>query len=171
MMWQMPHHDVKMPTSAERIGFGSREGCSGYRLNDNLQTSGKAARASASAVQLIPAWHRAPERPPPILSLSADTFVGVTSFPCSQLPNLVCQRPNDLRVVACSCRRARKERSAANHPAPVRGALGRPPRRRASLIAEGFAVAFQCGNTSCPPMPRPWCRWRRHRMRPQVSQP
>lgn len=26
-----------------------------------------------------------------------------------------------------------------------------------TLVAEGLAVAFHCGTTSCPRMPRPWC--------------
>ena len=26
-----------------------------------------------------------------------------------------------------------------------------------TLVAEGLAVEFHCGTTSCPPMPRPWC--------------
>ena len=25
------------------------------------------------------------------------------------------------------------------------------------LIAEGLAAPFQCGRTSCPRLPRPWC--------------
>ncbi|NDR57398.1 thermonuclease family protein [Aliiruegeria sabulilitoris] len=27
-----------------------------------------------------------------------------------------------------------------------------------TLIAEGLAASFICGRTSCPPLPRPWCR-------------
>lgn len=26
-----------------------------------------------------------------------------------------------------------------------------------TLVAEGLAVEFHCGSTSCPPLPRPWC--------------
>jgi len=26
-----------------------------------------------------------------------------------------------------------------------------------TLVSEGLAVAFHCGSTSCPPLPRPWC--------------
>lgn len=26
-----------------------------------------------------------------------------------------------------------------------------------TLVGEGLAVAFYCGETSCPPLPRPWC--------------
>jgi micrococcal nuclease len=26
-----------------------------------------------------------------------------------------------------------------------------------TLVGEGLAVAFHCGATRCPPMPRPWC--------------
>jgi micrococcal nuclease len=74
-----------------------------------------------------------------------------------RLLELVRQGPNDLRLVPCSCPPGTEGTERCNHGrrCGMLTAAGRDV--GAMLIAEGLAVSFQCGETSCPPTPRPWC--------------
>ena len=63
----------------------------------------------------------------------------------------------DFEFVACSCRPGTELTPACNYGRRC-GTLKSDGRDvGAILIAEGLAVPFQCGATSCPKTPRPWC--------------
>src|SRR5262245_24222413 len=63
----------------------------------------------------------------------------------------------DFEYAACACRPGTEGTAACNfgRRCGVLKANGKDV--GAILIAEGLAVPFQCGPTSCPPTPRPWC--------------
>lgn len=75
----------------------------------------------------------------------------------NRLLELVRQGPNDLRLVAWSRAAGTEGTERCNHGrrCGVLTVAGRDVGAR--LIAEGLAIPFQCGKTSCPPTPRPWC--------------
>ena len=63
----------------------------------------------------------------------------------------------DFEFVACSCPSGTEGTFACNYGRRC-GTLKAGGRNvGAILIAEGLAVPFQCGRTSCPKTPRPWC--------------
>jgi endonuclease YncB( thermonuclease family) len=60
--------------------------------------------------------------------------------------------------VACSCRPGTEGTDQCNF-GRLCGSLSVDGRDVGStLIAEGLAVPYRCGRTSCPPRPQPWCR-------------
>ena len=63
----------------------------------------------------------------------------------------------ELRLVACACAPGTQGTSECNfgRSCGVLTVDGRDVGK--VLIAEGLAIRFQCGRTSCPPLPRPWC--------------
>ena len=65
----------------------------------------------------------------------------------------------DLRLtkVACACRPGTEDTNACNFGRSCAILRVRGRDVGAILIAEGLAVPFVCGLTSCPPTPRPWC--------------
>ena len=64
----------------------------------------------------------------------------------------------ELTFIACSCPPRTEGTPRCNHGRRC-GVLRADGRDVASvLMSEGLAVPFQCGKTSCPPTPRPWCR-------------
>lgn len=63
----------------------------------------------------------------------------------------------DLQLVACACPPGTQGTDACNFGRSC-GVLRVDGRDVGDiLIAEGLAVPFHCGSTSCPRMPRPWC--------------
>ena len=63
----------------------------------------------------------------------------------------------DLRLVACSCPKGTEGTPFCNRGRAC-GILTVNGRNIGSiLIAEGLAAPFNCGLTSCPPLPHPWC--------------
>jgi endonuclease YncB( thermonuclease family) len=63
----------------------------------------------------------------------------------------------DFEFVACSCPPGTEGTHACNYGRRC-GMLKVDGRDVGEiLIAEGLAVPFQCGETSCPKTPRPWC--------------
>jgi micrococcal nuclease len=63
----------------------------------------------------------------------------------------------DFEFVACSCPSGTEGTQACNYGRRC-GMLKVDGRDVGKiLIAEGLAVPFQCGETSCPKTPRPWC--------------
>jgi endonuclease YncB( thermonuclease family) len=71
-----------------------------------------------------------------------------------RLRELVSNERLGFREVACSC----PPNSESCNYGRRCGALMADGRDvGATLIAEGLAVRFVCGATSCPPLPRPWC--------------
>jgi endonuclease YncB( thermonuclease family) len=64
----------------------------------------------------------------------------------------------DFEFVACSCRPGTEGTPSCNYGRSC-GTLKAAGRDVGEiLIAEGLAVAFQCGATRCPPTPKPWCQ-------------
>lgn len=64
----------------------------------------------------------------------------------------------ELRLVACACPPGTQGTNACNYGRSC-GTLTVDGRDVGDiLIAEGLAARFRCGRTSCPPLPRPWCR-------------
>lgn len=63
----------------------------------------------------------------------------------------------ELELVACACTRGTQGTSECNFGRSC-GVLTVDGRDVGEILtAEGLAVRFQCGRTSCPPLPRPWC--------------
>lgn len=63
----------------------------------------------------------------------------------------------DFEFVPCACRPGTEGTDACNFGRRC-GTLKANGRDVGTiLIAERLAVPFQCGTTSCPPTPRPWC--------------
>jgi hypothetical protein len=54
--------------------------------------------------------------------------------------------------------KVRRERFACNHGRACGTLRSNGRDVGAILIAEGLAVPFVCGATSCPKTPRPWCQ-------------
>lgn len=64
----------------------------------------------------------------------------------------------ELRLVACACPSGTQGTNACNYGRSC-GMLTVDDRNVGNiLVAEGLAARFRCGRTSCPPLPRPWCR-------------
>jgi endonuclease YncB( thermonuclease family) len=75
-----------------------------------------------------------------------------------RLRDLVRSGKLDLTLVPCACRPSTEGTEACNFGRRC-GVLKVDGRDVGSiLIAEGLAVPFQCGRTSCPRTPRPWCQ-------------
>lgn len=75
----------------------------------------------------------------------------------SRLKQLITSGEVSLQKVACSCRPGTEGTNACNHgrSCGVLRVNGRDVGQ--ILISEGLAVRFQCGATSCPRTPSPWC--------------
>lgn len=74
-----------------------------------------------------------------------------------RLRELVSSGKTAVSQVACSCKPGTEGTDRCNHGRSC-GILrvdGQDVGQ--TLIAEGLAVPFVCGRTSCPPTPRPWC--------------
>jgi endonuclease YncB( thermonuclease family) len=63
----------------------------------------------------------------------------------------------DFEFVACSCPAGTEGKQACNYGRRCGTLKANGRDVGAILIAEGLAVPFQCGATSCPKTPRPWC--------------
>jgi micrococcal nuclease len=74
-----------------------------------------------------------------------------------RLEQMVMDSSLDLTKVACSCKPGTEGTNHCNfgRSCATLRADGRDVGE--ILIAEGLAVPFRCGATSCPPTPRPWC--------------
>ena len=74
-----------------------------------------------------------------------------------RLRNLIRDSNLDFEFVACSCPAGTEGTSACNYGRRCGTLKANDRDVGAILIAEGLAVPFQCGATSCPKTPRPWC--------------
>lgn len=75
----------------------------------------------------------------------------------ARLKELVATSTVEVEIVPCACKPGTQGTDACNFGRSC--ARLRVDRRDVGqiLIAEGLAVPFTCGPTSCPPLPRPWC--------------
>ncbi|RUM95275.1 thermonuclease family protein [Pseudaminobacter arsenicus] len=75
----------------------------------------------------------------------------------ARLKNLVRSSQISFKKVACACEAGTEGTQACNFGRSC-GHLYVDGRDVGEiLISEGLAVSFRCGDTSCPPLPRPWC--------------
>jgi endonuclease YncB( thermonuclease family) len=74
-----------------------------------------------------------------------------------RLKTLLANEPADFAKVPCACPPGTEGTDLCNYGrrCGILRAAGRDV--GAILISEGLAVPYQCGATSCPPAPRPWC--------------
>src|SRR6516164_7841656 len=63
----------------------------------------------------------------------------------------------DFEFVACSCSPGTEGTQACNYGRRCGTLKSNGRDVGAILIAEGLAVPFHCGETSCPKTPKPWC--------------
>lgn len=75
----------------------------------------------------------------------------------ARLRELVAQGSARLTKVACACAPGTEGTSKCNHGRYCGTLLVDGRDVGSILISEGLAVPFICGETSCPPTPRPWC--------------
>jgi len=64
----------------------------------------------------------------------------------------------DFEFVACSCPPGTEGTPACNYGRRCGTLKSNERDVGAILIAEGLAVPFLCGKTSCPKTPKPWCQ-------------
>jgi endonuclease YncB( thermonuclease family) len=64
----------------------------------------------------------------------------------------------DFQFVACSCPPGTEGPPACNYGRRCGTLKSNGRDVGAILIAEGLAVPFHCGETSCPKTPKPWCQ-------------
>ncbi|MBB2713960.1 thermonuclease family protein [Rhizobium sophoriradicis] len=76
----------------------------------------------------------------------------------ARLRELVASGSAQLTKVACSCPPGTEGTSKCNHGRSCGTLLVDGKDVGNILISEGLAVPFICGETSCPPTPRPWCK-------------
>jgi endonuclease YncB( thermonuclease family) len=141
--------------------------------------------ASIAALFLIMPAFAEPINPADILVVDGDTIhihskqpnVRLVGFNAPETRNATCQAEADLgaratqrlrdlvkagnldfEYVRCSCPEATQGTSACNYARGCGTLRSNGRDVGAILIAEGLAVPFVCGTTSCPKTPRPWCR-------------
>jgi endonuclease YncB( thermonuclease family) len=64
----------------------------------------------------------------------------------------------EFRQVACSCRAGTEGTDQCNFGRRCGSLLVDGVDVGTTLISEGLAVSYRCGQTSCPPRPQAWCR-------------
>jgi micrococcal nuclease len=74
-----------------------------------------------------------------------------------RLKQLVAGGGLELKFIPCSCPPGTEGTDACNYGRRCATLEARGIDVGRTLIAERLAVPFQCGETSCPPTPRPWC--------------
>jgi len=81
-----------------------------------------------------------------------------------RLRELVSSGSPAFQQIACSCKSATEGTNACNFGRRCGTLQVNGVDVGATLISEGLAVRFVCGATSCPKLPRPWCRCRLYRI-------
>lgn len=97
----------------------------------------------------------APEKDRRRAACEAERRLGVIAK--ARLKEIVSKGQLDLTFVPCSCPLGTEGTDSCNFSRSC--AILRSNGRDVGniLIADGMAVPFHCGKTSCPPTPRPWC--------------
>jgi micrococcal nuclease len=94
---------------------------------------------------------------PETIDARCDHEATLASLATERLEQLVASAPLDLVKIPCSCKPGTEGTDRCNFGRSC-GTLRADGRDVGDiLIAEGLAVPFQCGATSCPRTPRPWC--------------
>jgi endonuclease YncB( thermonuclease family) len=76
----------------------------------------------------------------------------------ARLRELVRTSKFDFEFVACSCRSGTAGTSSCNYGRRCGTLKANGDDIGVILIRENLAVPFVCGQTRCPPTPKPWCR-------------
>jgi endonuclease YncB( thermonuclease family) len=76
----------------------------------------------------------------------------------ARLRNLVQSSKLDFEFVACSCPSGTEGTSACNYGRRCGTLKANGQDVGLILIRENLAVPFVCGQTRCPPTPKPWCK-------------
>jgi endonuclease YncB( thermonuclease family) len=75
----------------------------------------------------------------------------------ARLRDLVRSSEVSFKKVACACEPGTEGTEACNFGRSCGHLYADGRDVGAILISEGLAVSFRCGDTRCPPLPRPWC--------------
>jgi endonuclease YncB( thermonuclease family) len=76
----------------------------------------------------------------------------------ARLRDLVRSTRLDFEFVACSCRSGTEGTSSCNYGRRCGTLKANGQDVGVILIRENLAVPFVCGQTRCPPTPKPWCK-------------
>jgi len=76
----------------------------------------------------------------------------------ARLRDLVRSTKLDFEFVACSCRFGTEGTSSCNYGRRCGTLKANGEGVGVILIRENLAVPFVCGQTRCPPTPKPWCK-------------
>jgi endonuclease YncB( thermonuclease family) len=76
----------------------------------------------------------------------------------ARLRDLVRSSKLDFEFVACSCSPGTEGTPSCNYGRRCGTLKANGKDVGAILISEGLAVSFVCGQTRCPPTPKPWCK-------------
>lgn len=75
-----------------------------------------------------------------------------------RLTQIVANGDLDLSFVRCACKLGMQGTLYCNRGRSCATLKARGQDVGQILISEGLAVPFYCGQTKCPPTPKPWCR-------------
>ena len=94
---------------------------------------------------------------PEVMEPACDTERRLGQAATNRLRQLVGAGSLTVSDIACSCPPGTEGTPSCNYGRAC--AVLRSKGRNVGdiLIAEGLAVSYACGLTSCPPLPRPWC--------------
>ena len=76
----------------------------------------------------------------------------------ARLRDIVRSSKLDFEFVACSCRSGTEGTSSCNYGRRCGTLKANGQDVGVILIRENLAVPFVCGQTRCPPTPKPWCK-------------
>jgi endonuclease YncB( thermonuclease family) len=76
----------------------------------------------------------------------------------ARLRDLVRSSKLDFEFVACSCQPGTEGTPSCNYGRRCGTLKANRRDVGATLISENLAVPFVCGQTRCPPTPKPWCK-------------
>jgi endonuclease YncB( thermonuclease family) len=76
----------------------------------------------------------------------------------ARLRDIVRSTKLDFEFVACSCRSGTEGTSSCNYGRRCGTLKANGQDVGVILIRENLAVPFVCGQTRCPPTPKPWCK-------------
>ncbi|RWN44689.1 MAG: thermonuclease family protein [Mesorhizobium sp.] len=116
-------------------------------------TDGDTIRLDGTAKGTRLVGFNAPESIEPRCTLEADLGRRAKG----RLTELVASAKLDLKMVPCSCPAGTEGTNRCNYGRSCGSLFANGQDVGDVLIAEGLAVPFVCGATSCPPTPRPWC--------------
>ncbi|RVD39545.1 thermonuclease family protein [Mesorhizobium sp. M4A.F.Ca.ET.020.02.1.1] len=116
-------------------------------------TDGDTIRLNGAAKGTRLVGFNAPESIEPRCTVEAD--IGRRAK--ARLTELVASARLELKMIRCSCPAGTEGTNRCNYGRSCGSLFANGQDVGDVLISEGLAVPFICGDTSCPPTPRPWC--------------